>query len=138
MKDISVDQYCRKVGKKLICTKETRENLLNGIREELADRKNATEDSMEDIEVVLGNADRMVEILQAEVSKDEVINVRKKRKTMLWSFMGLGFCILILCVTVLVKYIAEGHVWYVKTVIVYEGEKDAEEDKDLNGIVWGD
>ncbi len=137
MKNTPIDRYCNRVGKKLICTKETRENLLNGIREELADRNLDSLRSMADIEDVLGSADKMAEILQEEVSKDEELQIRKKRKGALCALICLGLGIVIFGVTALIRYINAGHIWYVKTVIIYGNEEDAIEDGELDGIVWG-
>lgn len=83
MKDhqkVLLRRYCRRIGRKLTCRKETKRDLLSGFRAELEEKlpKIVSERQLTE---TFGTPASVATDLQSSVSEEEVIRVKKHRKT---------------------------------------------------------
>lgn len=82
MNNKAVDRYCKKVGKLLICSAETRRELLDGLRDELTELPPEKSDSVKKLEIHYGKIPETAINLQDVVSPDERAEaLARQRKT---------------------------------------------------------
>ena len=96
-------QYCRQVGKHLVCSKKTKAQLLQGLRESIDDISDPDINTVTDLENCLGTIREISKDLQQAVTEDERESVLKKQKQVQVFIMCviIGFaimlCILSIC-----------------------------------------
>lgn len=71
MNNNAVDRYCKRVGKLLICSAETRQELLDGLRGELVELPPEQSDSVKKLENCYGKISETAVSLQDAVPPDE-------------------------------------------------------------------
>ncbi len=80
MNDRIRKQYCRQVGKHLLCSRKTKHLLLQGLGETLEDFPGSNIDTLRDLEAHFGKIPQIAAELQESVSIQEKENTLKKRK----------------------------------------------------------
>lgn len=83
MSNKAIDRYCKKVGRQLICFRETKEELIRGLREELDELPPEKSDSIRNLEKHYGKILRTACELQEGVPPNErymALKYRQRKK----------------------------------------------------------
>lgn len=87
-----ITQYCRMVGKNLVCSKATKTRLLNGLKDSLADFPDSDILTFQDLENSFGSTAQIAEELQQAVSMNEKKSVLKRQKRSRLLIMSIVAC----------------------------------------------
>ena len=120
----AIDRYCRKIKRRLVCSKKTKEILISGLRDEIENKGLPENVTFQWLEDEIGKPAEIVEELQDSVDKDEYQQARKNRLLVLTAAIVFSIGVLIAGFKWYVDYVRENEVGYVETIIVVEGEDD--------------
>lgn len=92
-----IDRYCKIVGKQLICLPETRQELLEGLRAELAELPPDQSESLAGLEVHYGKASQTAVELQEAITPGEraMALTRQRRRHFLFGVLGVALILLL-------------------------------------------
>ena len=105
MNNSTIDRYCRKVGRKLVCSRQSKQALLDGLKQELREAVTPEDCSLGALEEKYGKTDAVAEELQQSISAEER-NRASRRERMRWITLCVGIILLfvLLIVTILDSY----------------------------------
>lgn len=105
MNNSTIDRYCRKVGRKLVCSRQSKQALLDGLKQELSEAISKDDCSLASLEEKYGKIETVAEDLQQSISTEER-NRASRRERMRWITLCVGIILLfvLLIVTILDSY----------------------------------
>ena len=110
-----IDRYCRAVGRQLICLRETRQELIGGLRQELLELPPEQSESFAKLKAHYGKMSQTAVELQEAVSPGER-EIALKRQRRKYLIMGLAAAVVIGLLTVLVILLSRN---MDSTIVVY-------------------
>lgn len=96
-----IDQYCGRVGKNLLCTPETRKELLSGLREELSTLPPEDVSSIEALERRYGKIQKITIELQEAVPCGESFLVLQQQRRSFRRWLAAGVICMLLCFVII-------------------------------------
>ncbi|MBQ3913445.1 MAG: hypothetical protein II694_10770 [Lachnospiraceae bacterium] len=120
----SIERYCRKIKRKLVGSKRTKEMLVNGLRNEIESKVLPENVTVQWLEDEIGTISETAEELQYSVAIDEYHRAKRDRLVILLTTVFLVAGSLFIGFKWYVNYVRENEVGYVETIIVVEGEDD--------------
>lgn len=81
MNNSTIDRYCRKVGRKLVCSRQSKQALLDGLKQELREAVTPEDCSLGSLEKKYGKTDAVAEELQQSISAEERNRASRGKKT---------------------------------------------------------
>ena len=132
----AIDRYCRKIKRRLVCSKKTKEILISGLRDEIENKGLPQNVTFQWLEDEIGKPAEIVEELQDSVDKGEYQQARKNRLLVLTAAIVFSIGVLIAGFKWYVNYVRENEVGYVDTIIVVEGEDDEIIDDLRQNVIW--
>ena len=105
MNNSTIDRYCWKVGRKLVCSRQSKQALLDGLKQELSETISKDDRSLASLEEKYGKIDTVAEDLQQSISAEER-NRASRRERMRWITLCVGIILLfvLLIITILDSY----------------------------------
>lgn len=89
MNNSTIDRYCRKVGRKLVCSRQSKQALLDGLKQELSETISKDDRSLASLEEKYGKIDTVAEDLQQSISAEER-NRASRRERIKWITLCAG------------------------------------------------
>lgn len=124
MNEKIIDQYCKQVEKKLVCSRAHKKQLLAGLKQELLEKVSAEEVTLQKLIAQIGDADAVAEQLQATVGAAEREKVQKQRRRFP-IFITLVVIVVLSAITVGYLIYWENHkIASSSTVIVYDNDQE--------------
>ena len=93
MNNSTIDRYCRKVGRKLVCSRQSKQALLDGLKQELSETISKDDRSLASLEEKYGKIDTVAEDLQQSISAEER-NRASRRERIQWIVLCTAIVIL--------------------------------------------
>lgn len=93
MNNSTIDRYCRKVGRKLVCSRQSKQALLDGLKQELSETISKDDRSLASLEEKYGKIDTVAEDLQQSISAEER-NRASRRERIKWIVLCTAIVIL--------------------------------------------
>lgn len=93
MNNSTIDRYCRKVGRKLVCSRQSKQALLDGLKQELREAVTPEDCSLGALEEKYGKTDAVAEELQQSISAEER-NRASRRERIKWIVLCTAIVIL--------------------------------------------
>lgn len=105
MNNSTIDRYCRKVGRKLVCSRQSKQALLDGLKQELSETISKDDRSLASLEEKYGKTDAVAEELQQNISAEER-NRASRRERIKWITLCAGIILffVLLFITMLDSY----------------------------------
>ena len=106
MSNKAINRYCKEVGRQLICFRETKEELIRGLREELGELPPEKSDSIRNLEIHYGKIFRTACELQEGVPTHEryaAMKHRQRKRIALYS----ALFIIILLLSALIYFLSK-------------------------------
>ena len=132
----AIDRYCRKIKRRLVCSKKTKEILINGLHDEIENKGLPENVTFQWLEDEIGKPAEIVEELQDSVDMDEYRQARKNRILVLTAAIVCSIGVLFAGFKWYVDYVRENEVGYVETIIVVEGEDDEFINDLRENVIW--
>lgn len=102
MEEKAIHRYVRKVSHKLICSKTTRSQLLDGLQQELSDYSTL---SFDDLCAEVGSPEIIAAQIMDNISETEFSNIKLRRRLIVASII----CIFVIIACFLVGYYIHAH-----------------------------
>ncbi len=131
-----LEQYCHEVGRRLICRKNTRKNILKGLFEEIAGNSELEWKSLQEIEKTVGSINDTAAMIQEGISETEVTAVKRIRNLMILSITGAVILSMVMGGIIYTRYLNNKNLLHVETIIIYEDGEDAWAKEGLENIHW--
>lgn len=124
MNEKIIDRYCRQVGKKLVCSRPRKEELLAGLKQELSEKFSLETVTLHQLVEQIGTPNAVAEQLQATVDAAEREKAQKKRRQ-IPIIIALAVIAVLSAITVGYLIYWENHkIASSSTVIVYDNDQE--------------
>ena len=100
MNNSTIDRYCRKVGRKLVCSRQSKQALLDGLKQELSEAISKDDCSLASLEEKYGKIDTVAEDLQQSISAEERNRASRGRKIK-WIILAAAVIVLLVLIILL-------------------------------------
>lgn len=104
MNNSTIDRYCRKVGRKLVCSRQSKQALLDGLKQELREAVSREDCSLGSLEEKYGKTDAVAEELQQSISAEERNRVSRGRKIKWIVLVTVVIVLLVLIILLLMRF----------------------------------
>ena len=119
MNERVIAQYCKKVGKKLVCGRAQKKRLLGGLAQELTERFGGSPVTKDELLAQVGAPADTAELLQESVTPEERVAFERKRRRV-WITVVVSFLAILMFIEVGYICFWENHIptYYKETIFI--------------------